>query len=68
MSGWPQKVKQAFGRRKYLYNAVKKRAEKMRQGDFEQRKVRAAKEMDLERERLGGLSVYKYILYLKGQK
>jgi len=68
MSGWPQKVKQAFGRRKYLYKAVKNRAEKLRQGDFEQRKVRAAKEMDVERERLGGLSVYKYMLYLKGQK
>ena len=62
MSGWPQKIKQSFGWRKYLYNAIKNRAEKLQEGDFGQQKVRAAKEMDVEREKLGGLSVYKYIL------
>jgi len=36
--------------------------------DFGQRKVWEAKEMDVEREKLGGLIVYKYILYRKGQK
>jgi hypothetical protein len=23
MAGWPQKIKQSFGQRKYLYNAIK---------------------------------------------
>jgi hypothetical protein len=68
MSGWPQRVKQAFGRRKFVYNTVITRANNLRLGTFDQRKERAARSMDAERESLGGLSVYKYILYLKGQK
>lgn len=68
MSGWPQRVKQAFGRRKYLYNTVVHRANNLRMGTFEQRKERAARSMDTERESLGGLSVYKYILHLKQKK
>jgi len=68
MSGWPQRVKQAFGRRKFLYNAVVHRANTFRMGTFEQRKERAARSMDVERESLGSLSVYKYILHLKQKK
>jgi len=68
MSGWPQRVKQAFGRRKFLYNTVVHRANNLQMGTFEQRKERAARAMDAERESLGGLSIYKYILHLKGKK
>jgi hypothetical protein len=68
MSGWPQRVKQAFGRKKFLYDTVINRANNLRLGTFDQRKERAARSMDAERESLGGLSVYKYILHLKGKK
>ena len=68
MSGWPQRVKQAFGRRKFLYNTVINRANNLRLGTFQQRKEHAACSMDAECESLGGMSVYKYILYLKQKK
>jgi hypothetical protein len=50
MSGWPQRVKQAFGRRKFLYDTVVNRANNLRLGTFDQRTERAARFMDAERE------------------
>ena len=64
MTGWPASVKQAYSRRKYINNLVKGRAMVLHHGTFEQRLVRAAETLDIERKSLG-LSVFRYIDYLK---
>ena len=64
MRGWEQRVKQAYGRRKYLQGVIKARACRLHAGTMEQRMGRAADTMEGER-CAQGLSLARYIEYLK---
>ena len=64
MTGWPSSVKQAFCRRKYVNTRMKGRAMALHFGSFQQRLLRAAENMDVERHSKG-MSVFSYINFLK---
>ena len=64
MTGWDTKMKMAYGRRKYMRLAIKARAMALHHGSFEQRLIRAAQNMDVERNEKG-YSTAKYMTFLK---
>ena len=64
MTSWEGKIKMAYGRKKYLNNRVKDRAMRLNIGTIEQRMIRAAETMDMERLNLG-MSTAMYITHLK---
>ena len=64
MNGWDTKLKMAYGRWKYMREAVKARAMSLHHGTFDQRLIRAAERMDEERE-VKGMSTSKYMEFLK---
>lgn len=64
---WPQRLRLAFSKRKYLYEQVRKRAVNFTSyTTFQERMQAAARKMDEERLEKQLASVDKYIQYLKG--
>ena len=64
MTDWAQKLKVAYGRRRYLQGVVKGRAMRLHIGTIEERMERAADDMDLERNGQA-MSMAQYLTYLK---
>ena len=64
MTSWPQKLKMAYGRRKYLNYKVTERAMRLQVRTIDQRMIRAAEAMDNERTHLG-MSTAMFVTHLK---
>jgi hypothetical protein len=66
-SNWDQRTKNAYSRRCYLYDNIKRRARNLRLGDMPEKMRAAARQMDVELRSNATLrnSVDKYITFLK---